>query len=138
MNSAITWSAPLLMLPGAALLILSTASRYARLHDELHHWEGRAQTQLTGSIFVNLLQRARAFRDALVALYLSVSLFVVSGLVGALTQQWPQLSARLVVALTAAAGFAVLVASALLMREVALSLVVVEAHIQSIDRSTLS
>jgi len=31
------WLSPLLLLPGAALLILSTSNRLNRLHDEVHH-----------------------------------------------------------------------------------------------------
>lgn len=31
-----TWITPLLLMPGVALLILSTAVRYNRLHDEVH------------------------------------------------------------------------------------------------------
>lgn len=129
MNSEITWAAPLLMLPGAALLILSTASRYARLHDELHHWTEHVQTQQAGVVVANLLRRARIFRNALIALYLGASLFVIGGLAGAFTQQWPQLSGSLVVALTAAASGAVLGASGMLICEAALSITVLEAHI---------
>lgn len=35
------WITPLLLMPGVALLILSTAVRYNRLHDEVHEAEKR-------------------------------------------------------------------------------------------------
>ncbi len=42
MDTEIIWLAPLLILPGIALLINSTSSRYATLHEEIHHWlDGR-------------------------------------------------------------------------------------------------
>ena len=31
------WLSPLLLLPGAGLLIMSTSQRFNRLHDEIHH-----------------------------------------------------------------------------------------------------
>ena len=31
--------APLVLLPGVALLVLSTSARYAQLHGEFHHLE---------------------------------------------------------------------------------------------------
>jgi hypothetical protein len=131
METTITWVAPLLMLPGASLLILSTASRYARIHDELHHWEGRERRQLAHTVLANLRTRARAFRDALVALYFSVSLFALGGIMGAFAARWPDVAAVLVVGFTSCAILALLFASMTLMREAVLSLTVVEAHFQS-------
>ncbi len=37
MDDAGYWLTPLLLFPGAALLVLSTAQRYGQLHEELHH-----------------------------------------------------------------------------------------------------
>lgn len=132
MDTPTSWAAPLLMLPGAALLILSTASRYARIHDELHHWEGRERWRLTETVVTHLHRRARALRDALVALYGGVSMFLLGGVLGAFTQHWPELSVAVVVSLTIAASGAVLFASVTLIREAILSLHVIDAHVDSI------
>lgn len=72
------WAAPLLVLPGVGLLIMSTSARYIRLHDELH--DVAEHGEMMRSI-VFLLRRARLFRNALVTAYVSVMLLVSSGLV---------------------------------------------------------
>lgn len=132
MDASPSWATPLLVLPGVALLILSTASRYARIHDELHHWEGRDRWRLTDRVITNLRRRARALRNALVALYGGVSIFLFGGLLGAFTHYWPELSVAVVGSLTIAASGAVLFASVTLIREAILSLDVIEAHFDSI------
>lgn len=136
MVNSLSWAAPLLMLPGVALLILSTASRYARIHDELHHWEGRERNELAHTVLENLRWRARAFRNALVSLYLSIMFFVIAGLSGALTQRWPEFSANLVVSMAVAASGALLFASSTLMREAILSLDVIDAHFKRFESKT--
>ncbi|MDJ0840396.1 MAG: DUF2721 domain-containing protein [Acidobacteriota bacterium] len=72
------WLAPLLLLPGVALLIMSTSARYGQLHAEIH------RDKISGRALATLFFRAKLFRNALVCLYFSVSAFAVSSLVGGL------------------------------------------------------
>lgn len=73
-----SWAAPLLVLPGVGLLIMSTSTRYIRLHDELHHVVEHGHMARNVAM---LLRRAKWFRNALVAAYISVMFLVLSGLV---------------------------------------------------------
>jgi len=75
------WAAPLLLLPGVALLIMSTSVRYTRLHDEIHHLT-RDDCDRCG--LGTLFYRARLFHRARVSLYVRVALFALSSLVGGL------------------------------------------------------
>lgn len=56
---------------------MSTSTRYIRLHDELHHVAERRERAGVD----RLLRRARWFRNALVAAYLSVVFLALAGLV---------------------------------------------------------
>ncbi|MFZ4826103.1 MAG: DUF2721 domain-containing protein [Phototrophicaceae bacterium] len=77
----IIWLMPLLILPGISLLIVSTASRFSSLHDEIHHWlDGNHDSSTIHR--VHLITRATHFRNALVALYASVLILVCASLVG--------------------------------------------------------
>ena len=71
------WLSPLLLLPGAAMLILSTSIRLNRLHDEVHH-QTEQQHSPSKEIIDHLLMRAKYFRNALVLLYSSISIFAVA------------------------------------------------------------
>jgi len=75
------WIAPLLLIPGVALLIMSTSARYGQLHSEIHHV---ADLGPNTSLIKHLFRRARWMRNALVSLYLSVAVFAVTSLVTAL------------------------------------------------------
>lgn len=70
---------PLLLLPGAALLIFSTSIRLNNTHDEVHH-QTEQQNSPPKEIIDHLLMRARYFRNALVFLYSSISIFAVAGI----------------------------------------------------------
>ena len=70
------WLAPLLLLPGVALLIMSTSARFGQLHNEIHREEASSKAMAT------LFLRAKLFCKALVCLYISVAVFAVSSLVG--------------------------------------------------------
>ena len=74
------WIAPLLLIPGAALLIMSTSARYGQIHSEIHIVGDHGNRDLMQHLF----RRARWFRNALVSLYLSVAAFALSSLVTAL------------------------------------------------------
>lgn len=78
MNTDSLWIGPLLLLPGVALLVLSTSTRFGQLHDEFHRrQEGGDEPSLR-----LLRRRARLFRSALVSLYVSVALLAAASVVG--------------------------------------------------------
>ena len=84
MENSSLWIAPLLLLPGVGLLVLSTSTRFGQLHDELHmHIKESNQAALA-----HLRRRARLFRDALISLYISVALLTVSSVIGTVATRW--------------------------------------------------
>lgn len=132
MENLVEWTTPLLLLPGVALLILSTSLRYGQIHDEFHHLDGSDQhSKATAKI---LLHRARLFRNALVYLYSSFASFCLASLLGGLATQWMSISGLTVLILTCAGILGLVVASITLVRESRLSLDVIEAHFQHLEK----
>lgn len=133
MTPEIVWLAPLLILPGISLLILSTSNRYSELHHEIHHWlEDNAIHDAAMLEDAHLVTRAVLFRNALVSLYAAVFLFVLASLCGAVMDfmGWP---ADVVVFAIAALGILIVgFASLELIRESMLSLEVIRAHMDHI------
>ena len=83
MTNSTPWLIPILLLPGVALLVMSTATRFGQIHSELHHLL-EVNDPVTPPFWQHLSQRAMLFRNALVSLYLSVGAFVMGSLVGAI------------------------------------------------------
>ena len=81
------WLTPLLILPGVGLLIMSTSARYAQIHTEVHHLL-HEPGERGAALAKQLYRRSKLFRNALVSLYLSVSLFVMAGLIGGFVALW--------------------------------------------------
>ena len=73
----------MLLLPGVALLVLSTSTRFGQLLDEFHRQEGRGREHA----LKHLRRRGRLLRNALVSLYISVALLVVASVVGTITSR---------------------------------------------------
>lgn len=128
------WLSPLLLLPGAALLIMSTSARYARIHNEIHHLMDHDYTDHTERTIEHLHQRSKLFRNALVMLYLSVCLFASAGLLGAITSGWANISYYLTIGLTALGIFFLSIAAYYLIRESMQSLEIIKAHIDDFRR----
>ncbi len=116
-----SWAAPLLVLPGVALLVLSTSARYMRAHDELHALAERAGS-VSQVILVRLLQRGRLFRNALVALYVAAVLLALAGLAGGAGLS------SIAAGLSGGGILALVVGCVLLVREAVLSFHVLEAE----------
>ena len=122
-----SWAAPLLVLPGVGLLIMSICARYIRLHDELHDVAEHGAQMRSLEL---LLRRARLFRNALVMAYVSVMLLVSGGLVlgASAALESGSAAADLVGNILAFVGVAVLLASSgFLVLEATLSFEVLEA-----------
>ena len=121
------WLSPLLLLPGAGLLIMSTSQRFNRIHDEIHHILKERESN-TEKIMSHLLRRARYFRNALVLLYSSVSIFAAAGLLGGVTSGWDEVSAFVTIGLTIIGILCVTASSILLIMESRLSLIIIQMH----------
>ena len=134
MISTIDWIMPLLLLPGVGLLLLSTSARYGQLHAEVHQLFEDAALGSMATIR-HLLARARLFRYALTSLYASSAFFAVGGILGAvLAILWPGVAHGVVLGAAAAGTVSLLIASVLLVRESTLSLVIIEAHVEALER----
>jgi hypothetical protein len=126
------WISPLLLLPGAGLLVMSTSQRFNRLHDEIHHLL-EDKSEMHKETYLHLLKRANYFRNTLVLLYISISLFAIAGLVGGITSGLTNFSFYLTVILTIAGIFCLATAAILLIKESTLSLEILKIHLKEID-----
>lgn len=81
------WLTPLVLLPGVALLIVSTSARFGQIQTEIHRLLDRPDAHAK-ILARNLLNRSALFRDALIALYASVGLFAFGSLLGGVVNLW--------------------------------------------------
>ncbi len=126
MNNEI-W-ASLLLLPGVGLLILSTAARYTRLHEEMHHISNYAEAHRLCAV-ERLVARARLFRNALFGLYLAAAMLAIAPLMGSLLEIVNhRMASQFMHGLTACAIVCVVFACFQLIRESARSLDVICEH----------
>ncbi|CAB5081968.1 hypothetical protein D3OALGA1CA_287 [Olavius algarvensis associated proteobacterium Delta 3] len=129
MTESSLWISPLLILPGVALLILSTSARFNRLHDEIDqvvYGQRGGSARLIGG----LLRRGRLFRDALISLYMAVALLATAGLTGMLALFSERVATWLPAGLTGVAVAAVVYSALLLIQESRLSLGIMESHVR--------
>lgn len=131
------WLTPLILLPGVALLIVSTSARFGQLQTEIHrlldHPDAHAKI-----LSRHLLHRSALFRDSLIALYASVGLFGLGSLLGAVVNLWRPESLWVVGGATVVGIGCIVYASAQLIREalVCLQVVVDQAEqLQKADRA---
>lgn len=124
MFSTELWLTPLILLPGVALLIVSTSARFGQLHTEVHrlldHPDAHARI-----LSLHLLKRSALFRDALVSLYASVGLFGLGSLLGGVVNLWRPESLWVVGGATMIGIGCVVYASVQLLREAMICLKVV-------------
>ncbi len=135
------WLMPLIILPGVALLIMSTSHRYARIHDEIEHLGESAIARadvgdLAGTeLLAHLHRRATYFRDALISLYVSVVLFASGSILGAIGSVL-EVRANWVVLVVAPGGILALIFGAVILtRETILSLTIIEHHLDTLRGS---
>lgn len=122
------WLTPLILLPGVALLIVSTSARFNRLHDELHQLMHAAPGEAV-AVADHLTRRGRFFRNALVALYVCVGMFSLASFLGMLAALWELTMASWIVLGISAGGILCLCFAAYeLIRESVLSLHIIEDH----------
>ncbi len=95
------WVAPLLMIPGMALLVISTANRYSQLLLHL----------ATNPSDAGLRHQLPLLRCALIALYSGIAVDAVAGLLGGLLTFDVVLAVRIVVVLSCLGVACLIVAS---------------------------
>lgn len=121
------WLTPLILLPGVALLIVSTSARFEQLHSEFHllldHPSDHAKI-----LSRNLFRRSRLFRDALASLYVSVALFSLGSLIGAFVHFFWPTAVWIVGGFTLVGTGCVVFAAVQLVRESLICLEVIEVH----------
>ena len=83
MESTGLWAAPLLLIPGVGLLVLSTAARFGQLHEELNRHQGERRSRAVK----HLCQRARLLHSALVSFYVSIAVLAIASLLGTLVDR---------------------------------------------------
>lgn len=122
------WIAPLLLLPGVALLIMSTQARLGQLHGEVHQLLTHGNQKGIGC----LMFRARLFRSALTLLYASVCAFALGSMIGGLVVLTPaeNMASHVVVFFTCLGVMSLLCGSIQLMRESRYSLKGIEEDLK--------
>lgn len=127
------WLTPLILLPGVALLIVSTSARFAQLHTEFHrlldHRDAHAKI-----LSRHLLKRSVLFRDALVPLYASVGLFALGSLLGSVVNLWRPSSLWVVGGATMVGIGCIVYAAIQLVREALICLRVVVDHTDQLQQ----
>jgi hypothetical protein len=128
------WLTPLILLPGVALLIVSTSARFEQNHDEFHrlleHPSDHSKIAAR-----NLLVRSALLRNVLVSLYTSVGLFSLGSLLGGVVNVWRPKSLWVVGGLTILGIGCLVYASIQLVRESLLCLQVIRELSRNLDRN---
>ena len=128
------WLTPIILLPGVALLTVSTAHRFGQIQAEFHrlldHPDSYAQI-----VARSLVIRARLYRDALASLYASVGLFALGSLLGGAVNLWRPGALWVVGGLTIAGIAAIVFSAVQLFRESLLSLQIVQEQSTAIEES---
>ncbi|MCA9398603.1 MAG: DUF2721 domain-containing protein [Sinomicrobium sp.] len=128
------WLTPILILPGVALLIISTANRFGEIQREFHHLLNHPEFH--GEIIARfLVKRSRYYRDALVSLYLSVLLFSFASLLGGVINFLFPKVLWLIGTLILLGIFSLSFATIQLLRESRLSLTVIEDQAKQLQGS---
>lgn len=119
------WLTPLILLPGVALLIMSTAHRFGQIQTEfhrlLHDHDAHARILSRG-----LLRRSIYFRNALASLYGAVGLFAFGSLLGGVVNLWQPESLWIVGGLTILGIVLIVFAAVQLLQESMMALEVFE------------
>ncbi|MEO1023816.1 MAG: DUF2721 domain-containing protein [Bacteroidota bacterium] len=130
MEDAGLWLSPLLLIPGAGLMIMSTSARYAQIHNEMHHLleHQHGNDEHMHMVAKELMGRSVLFRNALVCLYASITFLAVAGLVGAMFTAFGVSSFLIVLCLTGFGIGCLVLAALILIRESIKSLSIIREH----------
>ncbi|MFQ5399543.1 MAG: DUF2721 domain-containing protein [Anaerolineae bacterium] len=131
MTSVGLWLTPLILLPGVALLVLSTSIRYGQIHSEFHHLL-KDNSDTAKTIARHLLARSILFRNALFGLYISVGFFSIASLIGGVASMFARDFDLIVVALTFVGILGLVFASVELIQESVTSLRIIREHAEQV------
>ena len=121
------WLAPLILLPGIGLLILSTAARFGQLQSQLIQLNRRPSPE-SNRLGHSLYKRGRCFRKALSGFYLSGVAFTLSSTINGLNTILPfEVPLGGIIAVSFVGFAALLIGSGYLVRESFTSVDVVDA-----------
>lgn len=134
MDSAELWLTPLLLVPGVALLVMSTSGRFAQVHSEIHDLANHKHEHDIEKLAVNLDKRSVIFRNALVSLYLSVTFLAIASLIGGIAVIWMGNILYIVVGLSCLGILCLVFAAIELIRESMLTLEVIKQHCKEIEK----
>lgn len=124
---------PLLLLPGVGLLVQSTSVRYGDIHEEFHRIL-ESEMHHHNPIFIqHLATRAKWFRNALVALYISVSSFASGSIMAAIADLFWGKPDVIIIGFSAVGIVSLLFAAVQLVRESFLSFEVLQVHLDEIQ-----
>ena len=121
------WLTPLILLPGVALLIMSTSARFQLAHDEFHHLLDHPGNHVK-IMARQLYRRAAWLRDALLCLYVSVAVFSLGSFLGGLINFLMPKLLWFVGLLTLCGIVCLVLASVFLVRESFLCLQIIGEH----------
>ena len=134
MESAELWLTPLLLVPGVALLVMSTSNRFAHVHSEIHDLTNHKHEKDIGKLARSLDKRSVIFNNALISLYLSITFLALAGLIGGIAVIWMGNIFYIVVGLSCLGILCLVFASLLLIRESMLTLEVIKQHCSQIAK----
>ena len=131
MLEAASWIAPLLLIPGVGLLLVSTSARYDALHTEIHQLLHDTSKAAQGCA-EHVVTRAKILQTAMFCLYITIMLLSGAGLLGALADWRYGSLGQLAWLLMASAVFFVFLASLALIRESIISLRIISGHAKEV------
>jgi hypothetical protein len=127
---------PAVLISAAALLVLSTANRLARVNDRLQHLMAEAEALVAqGTLsavaeqkhclhldqLVNLRERLLLLRSAVTAMYVTIGLLVVTSIVAGMYVLYPRLTSILPISIGMLGAVAFLYSIALLIIEASIA-----------------
>lgn len=106
-----------MLVPGVALLVMSTSSRFAHVHSEIHNLANHKHEKDIGKLARSLDKRSVIFNNALISLYLSITFLAKASLIGEIAVIWMGNIFYIVVGLSCLGILCLVFASLQLIRE---------------------
>jgi len=128
MQGSEIWLTPLILLPGVALMIMSTAVRFGQLKVEINQVTTSSDKGMRQHR-QRLLFRARRFRNALASLYLSVGLFGLASFLTGFLKTMQLSGLNIVIWLSFLGLISLIYATIELFREVLFAITLIEASV---------
>ena len=111
------WLTPVTLLPGVALLLISTVARSGQIEMEIHRM---LDNKDDASLVDHVSQRSTLVRNAIVGMYVSIAIFALASMLGglaAVVASWTELALWIVVLLTGLGILALFAGTYFLIRE---------------------